>query len=54
MNNHEIKQRIAYLVEHGGITEDPLDDVRHWAKLAVVLSSCALLVDVVLIALALR
>lgn len=28
MTNEEIKQRIAYLVEHGGVYEDPLDDIR--------------------------
>jgi hypothetical protein len=26
--NEQIKQRIAYLVEHGGLYEDPLDDIR--------------------------
>jgi hypothetical protein len=28
MNDEQIKQRIAYLVEHGGLYEDPLDDIR--------------------------
>ena len=26
--NEQIKQRIAYLVQHGGLYEDPLDDIR--------------------------
>lgn len=28
MNDEQLKQRIAYLVEHGGICDDPLDDIR--------------------------
>ncbi len=29
MNDQHLKQRIAYLVEHGGIAEaDPLDEIR--------------------------
>lgn len=32
MNNEEIKQRIAYLIEHGGIWDDPADDVRRWLR----------------------
>ena len=26
--NEQIQQRIAYLVQHGGLYEDPLDDIR--------------------------
>ena len=51
MNDHELKQRIAYLVEHGGIAEaDPLIAVTRWARLAVALSACALVFDVVIVA----
>ena len=32
MSNEEIKQRIAYLVEHGGVWDDPLDDLRRWMR----------------------
>ena len=28
MTNEQIKQRIAYLVQHGGLYEDPLDGIR--------------------------
>lgn len=28
MSDEQIKQRIAYLVEHGGLYDDPLDDIR--------------------------
>lgn len=28
MSDEQIKQRIAYLVEHGGLYEDPLDEIR--------------------------
>jgi len=28
MNDEQLKQRIAYLVEHGGICDDPLNDIR--------------------------
>jgi hypothetical protein len=28
MNDEQLKQRIAYLVEHGGICDDPLVEIR--------------------------
>jgi hypothetical protein len=28
MNDEQIKQRIAYLVEHGGLYEDPIAEIR--------------------------
>ena len=28
MNDEQLKQRIAYLVEHGGICDDPLNEIR--------------------------
>jgi hypothetical protein len=43
MSNEEIKQRIAYLVEHGGLYDDPLDELRRWVRriaLAVSLVLC--------------
>lgn len=27
MNDEQLKQRIAYLVEHGGICDDPLTEI---------------------------
>ena len=32
MSNEEIKQRIAYLVEHGGLYDDPLEELRRWLR----------------------
>lgn len=32
MSNEEIKQRIAYLVEHGGLYDDPMSDLRRWLR----------------------
>lgn len=32
MSNEEIKQRIAYLVEHGGLYDDPLGELRLWLR----------------------
>lgn len=31
MSHEEIKQRIKYLVEHGGLYDDPIEDVRQTA-----------------------
>lgn len=42
MSNDDIKQRIAYLVEHGGIWDDPLADIRRTARAAVVISAASL------------
>lgn len=33
MSEEEIKQRIKYLIEHGGIYDDPLDEVRRRVRL---------------------
>lgn len=46
MSDEQIRQRIAYLVEHGGMWEDPLRDLRRGVRLAVALASMALLVEV--------
>lgn len=32
MSNEEIRQRIAYLIEHGGLYDDPLGDLRRWLR----------------------
>jgi hypothetical protein len=37
MTDQEIKQRIAYLVEHGGICDDPLVDIRRDIRILYVL-----------------
>ena len=40
MTNEEIKQRIQYLVEHGGVWDDPIADLRR--HIAVCRSNRAL------------
>lgn len=42
MTHHEVEQRIKYLVEHGGVWDDPIEDIRKTARLAVVLSAATL------------
>jgi hypothetical protein len=44
MSNEEIQQRIAYLVEHGGLYDDPIEDIRKTARIAVLLSLATLIV----------
>ena len=41
MSNEEIRQRIAYLVEHGGLYDDPLEDIRRTARTAKILAGLA-------------
>lgn len=38
MINEEIKQRIAYLIEHGGVWDDPLADIRRQVRWALGLA----------------
>lgn len=47
MNDEHIKQRIAYLVEHGGLYDDPIADVRRTARLALLVSALVLVLSVV-------
>ena len=35
MSNEEIKQRIQYLVEHGGLYDEPLQDLRKITRLTL-------------------
>jgi hypothetical protein len=46
MSDEQIRQRIAYLVEHGGLYDDPLADVRRTARLALVVSALVLVLTV--------
>lgn len=46
MSKQEIEQRIKYLVEHGGVWDDPLEDLRRMARLGVGLGALALIVCV--------
>lgn len=47
MNDHELQQRIKYLVEHGGIWDDPLDEVRRSSKYATWAGGLAVLLHIV-------
>jgi NhaP-type Na+/H+ or K+/H+ antiporter len=50
MTNEEIKQRIQYLIEHGGLWDDPLDDLRRQIRGAMVLSAIGLVITWVVLA----
>jgi hypothetical protein len=43
----QIKQRIKYLVEHGGIADDPLAEVKRMARWALGMSATALVLHVI-------
>lgn len=47
MSDEQIRQRIAYLVEHGGLYDDPIADVRRTARLALAVSAVVLVLSVV-------
>lgn len=38
MSKEEIEQRIKYLVEHGGIWEDPTDEIRRMVSVNRILA----------------
>jgi hypothetical protein len=51
MSDEQIKQRIAYLVEHGGLYDDPLADLRRGVRVALALagaSAAFTLVDIMI------
>lgn len=43
MDDNTLEQRIKYLVEHGGVWDDPLADIRRGVRWAVGLGALALL-----------
>lgn len=43
MTKEEIQQRIRYLVEHGGVYDDPHDDIRRKVTINRLLAVAALL-----------
>lgn len=47
MNDEQLKQRLRYLIEHGGVWDDPLADIRRGVRWAVGLGALALLVSLV-------
>jgi hypothetical protein len=47
MSDEQIKQRIQYLVEHGGLYDDPLEDVRRTVRWAFILAGLAAAISLV-------
>ncbi len=41
MNDYELQQRIKYLIEHGGLYDDPLQDIRRKANFGVLVGVAA-------------
>lgn len=54
MTDHQIKQRIAYLIEHGGIAEDPIEDLRTKIRVLSYLTGLACMFGVIGLVLLLR
>ena len=42
MDDNTLEQRIRYLIEHGGVYDDPLVELRRLARVAVGLGALAL------------
>ena len=51
MDDNTLHQRIRYLIEHGGIWDDPLADIRRRVRWAVGLAGAAVLLEVLSITL---
>lgn len=47
MTNEQIKQRINYLVQHGGIWDDPLDELRQRVRVLSWMTAAACVCGVV-------
>lgn len=47
MNDEQLKQRIAYLVEHGGMYDDPWSDIKRLVRWAIGVSAGALLLGLI-------
>ena len=47
MDDNALQQRIKYLVEHGGLYDDPLAEIKRMARWAVGLSALAFALVVV-------
>jgi hypothetical protein len=41
MSDTEIMQRVKYLIEHGGIYDDPIDDLRRKVRILFYMTSAA-------------
>jgi hypothetical protein len=42
VKDEQLQQRIKYLMEHGGVWDDPLDDIRRGVRWAVGIGCLAL------------
>lgn len=47
MDDNTLEQRIRYLIEHGGVWDDPLVELRRLVRIAVGLGACALLLELI-------
>jgi hypothetical protein len=47
MDDNTLEQRIKYLIEHGGVWDDPIADVRRLARWGVALGTVALVIELV-------
>lgn len=45
MSDEQIRQRIAYLVEHGGLYDDPIADLRNRVRVLSYLVGTALFLN---------
>jgi hypothetical protein len=45
VKDEQLQQRIKYLMEHGGIWDDPLADIRRGVRWAVGIAALALLIE---------
>lgn len=41
MNDEQLKQRISYMVEHGGLFDDPIADLRRNVRLLFAMNALA-------------
>jgi hypothetical protein len=47
MKDEQLQQRIKYLVEHGGLWDDPLADIRRNVRWAIGIGALALLTELI-------
>jgi hypothetical protein len=47
MSDEQIRQRIAYLVEHGGLYDDPIADLRQKVRILFYMTGAACAMGVV-------
>ena len=46
MDDNTLEQRIKYLVEHGGVWDDPLADIRKCVRVSVIIATLSALLTV--------